>query len=151
MFMFVTLSCRKSLSENVFKKTACFFFFRISIRQKATLASGMCATRMHRPKNNFKLMKLLGSVEFPSGPGFRGFMVDHHLPIANVNGKLVSEKPSNLGKMSMFPRMGGGSNAFPCFTPSSVLFWKESEEVDRIRPGVAVRLRPVAPFFAAPP
>lgn len=27
MFMFVTLSCRKSLSENVFKKTACFFFF----------------------------------------------------------------------------------------------------------------------------
>ena len=62
---------------------------------------------MHRPKNNFKLMKLLGSVEFPSGPGFWGFMVNHHLPIANVNGKLVSEKPSNLGKMSMFPRMGG--------------------------------------------
>ena len=46
---------------------------------------------------------------------------------------------------------GGGSNAFPCFTSSSVLFWKESEEVDRIRPGVAVRLRLVAPFFAAPP
>ena len=117
MFMFVTLSCRKSLSENVFKKTACvfFFFFRISIRQKATLASGMCATRMHRPKNNFKLMKLLGSVEFPSGPGFRGFMVDHHLPIANVNGKLVSEKPSNLGKMSMFPRMGGWKQCFSLF------------------------------------
>lgn len=93
-------------------------------------------------------MKLLGSVEFPSGPGFRGFMVDHHLPIANVNGKLVSEKPSNLGKMSMFPRMGGWKQCFSLFPhPSSVLFWKESEEVDRIRPGVAVRLRLVAPIF----
>ena len=103
---------------------------------------------MHRPKNNFKLMKFLGSVEFPSGPGFWGFMVNHHLPIANVNGKLVSEKPSNLGKMSMFPRMGGWKQCLSLFPhPSSVFFWKESEEVDRIRPGVAVRLRPVAPLL----
>ena len=99
MFMFVTLSCRKSLSENVFKKTACvFFFFRISIRQKATLASGMCATRMHRPKNNFKLMKLLGSVWVSFRTGVSGFHGGSPSSHCQRERKVGQWKTKQLGK-----------------------------------------------------
>lgn len=123
MFMFVTLSCRKSLSENVFKKTACvFFFFEFPSGKKQRWLPGCVLHGCTGQRTTSSWWSFSDRLSFLPDRGFGVSWWITIFPLPTWTESWSVKNQATWERCPCFLGWGGGSNAFSCFTSSSVFF-----------------------------